>query len=457
MKSLLLGLLLFTGAASADPRLPAVFKELVEINTTDSSGSCTRAAQAMAEHLRRAGFRDADLQIVAPPGAPAKGNLVARLKGSDTRKPLLLLAHIDVVEARREDWGRDPFQLVEENGFYLARGVSDNKAMAAVFTLAMMQMREQGVRLSRDLILALTCDEELIPGPHNGVALLLKSHRALIDAELALNEGGGGQLDRQGQPFLHRIQAGEKVYQTFELEVTDPGGHSSTPRVDNAIYRLVSGLQRLEKHRFPMKLSPVTRAYFEHLAATEPEPMAGLLRGILREPPEPVAETELWRLSASYNASLRTTCVPTLLEAGHASNALPQRAKATLNCRVLPGERLDDLEATLRQVLADEKILLRRLGEATEAPMPPMTESLMDAIKAASEATWPGVRVVPSLLPGATDGRFLNNAGIWTYGVTGLFHAQGGSNAHGLNERLPIASLQNALAFQMRLIRRLAQ
>ncbi|MBA4216874.1 MAG: M20/M25/M40 family metallo-hydrolase [Roseateles sp.] len=443
-------------AQADDALLRATYRELVEINTTPSVGDCTVAVQAMAARLRAGGFRDDELQIVVPPGGDRHGNLVARLKGTGAQRPLLLLAHVDVVEARREDWLRDPFKLVEEGGYFYGRGVSDDKSMAAIYVANMIRARKEGLKPARDLILALTCGEEVTPGPFNGVEYLLKHHRPLIDAELALNEGGGGALTAEGQPLFHRVQAGEKVFQSFQFEVVNKGGHSSVPEPDNAIYRLADALGRLSRFSFPFRLSPVTRAYFEHLSRTEKPEVAADIRAILRDPPDPDAQARLWQFSAAYNASVRTTCVATQLDAGHAINALPQRAQANVNCRILPGERVDEVQATLERVVADPRVKITPIGQATEAPLPPMKESLLDAIKAVNEEIWPGVPVVLGLTAGASDGVFLNKAGIWTYGVAGLFHPPGGSNAHGLNERLRVQSLFDAAEFQYRLVRRLA-
>jgi acetylornithine deacetylase/succinyl-diaminopimelate desuccinylase-like protein len=440
----------------ADQRLRSIYQELVEINTTDSVGDCTQAAKAMAARLKAGGYSDDEMQILVPPGAPKKGNLVARLKGSGALKPLLLLAHVDAVEAKREDWERDPFKLVEEGGFFYARASSDDKSMAAIYVSNMIRFKQDKLRPARDLILALTCDEELVPGPYNGVEFLLKNHRPLIDAELALNEGGGGSMDKDGKPVLHGIQAGEKIFQSFQLEVTNKGGHSSVPVPDNAIYHLADGLSRLGQFAFPFKLSATTRGYFERRAPLETPAVAVDMRAILNDPPDAAALARLYTLSAGYNAAVRTTCVATMLDAGHATNALPQRAKAVVNCRILPGEKVADVQATLARVIADDKIKITPMGTATEAPVPPLTPTLMKAIETVTAEMWPGIPVVPTMSAGATDGRFLNQAGIWTYGVTGLFSGPGGSNAHGLNERLPVKSLYAGHEFNHRLIQRLA-
>jgi acetylornithine deacetylase/succinyl-diaminopimelate desuccinylase-like protein len=440
-----------------DKLLREIYQELVEINTTDSVGDCTQAARAMGARLAAAGYADTDMQVVVPPDAPRKGNLVARLRGTGAAKPIMLLAHIDVVEAKREDWERDPFKLVEENGFFYARGASDDKSMAAIYVSEMIRFRQERWKPARDIILALTCDEETGgTSAYNGVEYLLKHHRNLIDAELALNEGGGGGLDKDGKPRLHGIQAGEKTFQSFQLEVTNPGGHSSVPSHNNAIYHLAEGLARLGKFDFPLKLSPVTRAYFSKRAEFEPPAMAADMRAILRDPPDMAAVARLSSASAFYNASLRTTCVATMLDAGHAANALPQRARATVNCRIFPGESIEETRKTLVRVLADDQIKVTLMGRPTISAPPPLTPELMKAVEDITAAMWPGIPVIPTMSSGATDGRFLNNAGIWTYGITGAFQYPDGSRAHGLNERMPVKSLYEAHEFQYRLVKRLA-
>lgn len=447
------------GAAALSPvqqQMRAIYQELVETDTTNSSGSCTLAATRMAARFKAGGFADADLHIIAPPGAPQKGNLVARLKGDGSARPLLLLAHIDVVEARREDWARDPFKLVEEGGMFYARGASDDKAMAAAFVANMLRYKQEKLRPKRDLVLALTCDEEVVPSQFNGVDFLLREHRPLIDAELVLNEGGGGMLDAQGKPVRHSIQAGEKVYQSFQFETTHPGGHSSAPYRDNPIYRLAAGLDRLGKFSFPFRLTPVTRTFYERMAQVEQGPLAADMRAILTNPPDEAALARLYAASPAHNAMVRTTCVATRVEAGHADNALPQRARATVNCRILPGEPVAEVEATLQRVLADDSIRISRVGTAIAAATPPLTPAFMRAVEEISNDMWPGVPVIPTMLTGGTDGRFLNNVGIWTYGVSGMFHGPEGSGAHGLNEHIRVKSLYDGQEYLYRLARRLA-
>ncbi|QJD91169.1 M20/M25/M40 family metallo-hydrolase [Duganella dendranthematis] len=437
-------------------QMRSIYQELVETNTTNSVGSCTVAAQKMARRLKAGGFKDNELQMIIPPGGPQKGNLIARLKGDGSKKPLLLLAHIDVVEAKREDWERDPFKLVEENGMFYARGSSDDKAMAAAFVNNMLLYKKEKLPLKRDIILALTCDEELVPSQFDGAEYLVNHHRALIDAEIALNEGGGGLLDKDGKPVRHGIQAGEKIYQSFQLEVTNPGGHSSAPFKDNAIYHLADGLSRLGQFSFPFKLSPVTRAYYERMSTIEKGQVAQDMKAILQDPPDQAALERLYAVSPVHNSTVRTTCVATKVDAGHADNALPQRARATVNCRILPGEPIAEVQATLQRVVADDKIKITRIGDGVDGPMPPMTPVLMAAVEDISNAMWPGVPVVPTMSTGGTDGRFLNNAGIWTYGVSGMFHGPEGSGAHGLNEHIRVKSLYDGQEYLYRLGKRLA-
>ncbi|MTV37626.1 M20/M25/M40 family metallo-hydrolase [Duganella radicis] len=444
------------GLTPVQQQMRAIYQELVETNTTNSVGSCTLAAQKMAKRLKAGGFQDSEIQLIIPPGGPKKGNLVARLKGDGSKKPLLLLAHIDVVEANREDWERDPFKLVEENGMFYARGASDDKAMAASFVNNMILYKKEKLPLKRDIIMALTCDEELVPSKFDGAEYLVNHHRALIDAEIALNEGGGGLLDKDGKPVRHGIQAGEKIYQSFQLEVTNPGGHSSAPFKDNAIYHLADGLSRLGQFSFPFKLSPVTRAFYERMSKIEKGQVAEDMKAILQDPPDQAALDRLYAVSPSHNSTVRTTCVATKVDAGHADNALPQRARAIVNCRILPGEPIAEVQATLQRVVADDKIKITRVGEGVDGPMPPMTVTLMKAVEDISNDMWPGVPVIPTMSTGGTDGRFLNNAGIWTYGVSGMFHGPEGSGAHGLNEHIRVKSLYDGQEYLYRLGKRLA-
>jgi|tagenome__1003787_1003787.scaffolds.fasta_scaffold20893362_2 acetylornithine deacetylase/succinyl-diaminopimelate desuccinylase-like protein len=436
----------------AQRELREIYKELVEINTTDSVGSCTEAAQALAARLKAGGFADSDLQIIVPPGAPKKGNLVARYKGTGAKKSIMLLGHLDVVEAKREDWERDPFKLVEENGYFYARGASDDKAMVAVFVANLIRYRREGYLPERDLLLVSTCDEEIIPSKWSGIEYLLKHHRGLIDAEFALNEGASGLLDAKGNYVRMGIQAGEKVFQTYQLETTNRGGHSSLPLKDNAIYRLSAGLTRLGAFDFPFRLTDTTRLYFQRMSEIEKGHIAAEMKAILREPPDPAA---IARLSANpaNNSTFRTTCVATMLDAGHATNALPQRARATVNCRVLPGESVDEVTRTLVRVLADGEIKLAPTHEPTLSPPPPLTREILGPAEAVSAQMWPGVPLVPTMLVATTDGRYTNNAGIPTYGLNGMFRDPDGSGVHGLNERIRVRSLYEGHEYLYRVVK----
>jgi acetylornithine deacetylase/succinyl-diaminopimelate desuccinylase-like protein len=437
-------------------QLRDIFQQLVEIDTTDSAGSCTQAAQAMAARLQAGGYGAPELQLIVPPGGPKKGNLVATLKGDGTRRPLLLLAHLDVVEARRADWARDPFKLIEENGYFYGRGVIDDKAMAAALVSTMLRLKREQLALKRNVILALTCDEELARLDFRGVDYLLKHHRPLIEAELAINEGAYGMLDARGRPVALGVQIGEKTTLSYDLEVLGTGGHSSLPTEDNAIYHLADALSRLAHFEFPWRLLPSTRAYFEQLSQLEPGPLAADMQAILRQPPDTAAAGRLARADPSYNASLRTTCVATQVDAGHAANALPQRAHAVVNCRILPGESLDAVQQTLVRVLDDPKIRIAPIGTAVVAPSPPLNPQLMQAIAAIAADMWPGTTILPTLFVAGSDGRFLNSAGIWTYGVTGMFAGADKGNMHGLDEHLPVQSLYEGQQFLYRLTRKMA-
>ena len=434
----------------ADQALLPIYKELVEINTVDPGGDNTRAAEAMAARLRAAGFPAADVQVLVP--QPRKGNLVARLRGTGKRRPLLLLAHLDVVEARREDWSTDPFTLLEKDGYFYGRGTGDDKAMAAIWIATLIRLRQEGYRPDRDIIVALTADEET--GPANGVHWLVESHRGLIDAEMALNEGGRGQI-KNGRYLANGVQASEKVYESFRLEVTNPGGHSSLPRKDNAIYRLAAGLGRLGEFDFPVQLSEVTRAYFDRMASIAPGPEADDMKAVLRTPPDADA---LARLSVSpyHNALMRTTCVATRLEGGHADNALPQTARATVNCRILPGTPAGEVQATLVKVVADDAITITSLAPAKPSPPSPLQPDIMGPVEELTREMWPGVPVLPMMGTGATDSLYLRQVGIRAYGVSGLFGDVDDNRAHGRDERVGVRQLYDGREFLYRLVKRLS-
>ena len=431
-----------------------IFKDLIEINTVTATGDTARAAEAMAARLRAAGFAGSDVQVLSP--APRKGNLVARLRGSGARRPILLLAHLDVVPANPADWSVEPFKLTERDGYFYGRGTSDDKYMAASFVANLIRYRQEGYRPDRDIIVALETDEEILDRNALGIQWLLKHHRDLIDAEFALNEGGGVGL-KAGKPIRNSVQTSEKVSLTYQLEVTDRGGHSAVPRADNPIYRLAEGLSRLSKFRFPIRLNETTRAYFERTAELENDQIAADIRSVISSHPD-AASLSVMRLAANpvYNAQLRTTCVATMLEGGHAYNALPQAARATVNCRIMPGEPPDEVKTTLLAVLADDRIVVRQIGEAVLSGPSPLRDEIMGAIAKLSAEFWPGAPVVPVMSAGATDGSYLRNAGIPTYGHSGLAGDIDDVRAHGRDERVLVSSFFAGHEYLYRLVKLLA-
>jgi len=426
-----------------------IFKELIEINTTDTpAGDCTKAAQAMAARLKVAGFPDQDVQVLAP--APRKGNLVGRLRGSGgNQKPILLLAHLDVVEARREDWTMDPFLFTEQGNYFYGRGTSDDKSMAAIWVATLIRLKQEGFVPKRDIIVALTADEE--GGEHNGVQWLLRNNRELIDAEFAINEGGGGEL-KNGKPILHSVQASEKMYQSFRLEVTNPGGHSSRPAKENAIYRLADGLTRLSKYQFPVRLTEVTQAYFKKMADLTSGQSSLDMRAIVKNPTDQKAISRLAE-SPYENALIRTTCVATRLDAGHADNALPQTAQAVVNCRLLPGDSAVEVRATIVRIINDPKISVTPIEIPTPGNPSPLRPDVMGPIERITEAMWPGIPVIPIMSTGATDGLYLRNAGIPTYGVSGIFSDVDDDREHGKDERIGMKQFYDAREFLYRLVK----
>lgn len=448
-------------APANDPTEPAfrtLYRELVEINTTRSSGSCTQAAEAMRKHLLDAGIPASDTKIWAPADRPNDGALVALLRGRDASlKPLLLLAHIDVVEAKREDWKRDPFKLVEENGFFYARGSSDDKAMASVFTDSLVRFKKEGFVPRRSIKLALTCGEET-PEVFNSVHWLTKEHPEVLDAAFALNEGAGGELDKAGKPVALQLQAGEKVYQDFALSISDDGGHSSRPKKYNPIAQMGAALAREAAYNFPIAVNPVVHGYFEAQAKLVQDPkVAADMRAVLQPRPDPAAVSRLWDVNPSWNSMLRTTCIPTEITGGHAPNALPQHVTANINCRILPGVPVADVQRTLEQVLDEKAIKLAPVGEIGQSTTPPpLTPAILGPVRAVADTLWPGVAIVPAMSTGATDGRYLNAAGVPTYGMSGMFTDAEGSHAHGLDERIRVQSLLEGRRFLYELVKRYA-
>ncbi|WP_426265638.1 M20/M25/M40 family metallo-hydrolase [Sphingomonas sp. LHG3443-2] len=419
----------------------ATYKELVETNTTLSQGDCTLAASRMAARLKAAGIPETDLIPFAVPEHPKEGGLVVLYPGRDAKaKPVLMLAHIDVVEAKREDWTRDPFTLIEEDGFYYARGAADDKAMAAIFVDTLIRYRQEGYKPRHTLKLALTCGEET-NGVFNGAKYLAEQKRDLIDAAFAVNEGGGGRLDASGKPQFLGIQVGEKLSQNYTLEVTNPGGHSSRPVPDNAIYHLAHAVTAIEALRFPVTFNATTRDYFTRMAKTRPADQQAAIAALLANPGDEQARTLLER-DPSDNAILHTNCVATMLDAGHATNALPQRARANINCRIFPGSNAQEVQQVLIRTINDPKVsvTIPEIRNAGTNP-PPLDPKVLGPAETLAAKMFPGVPLVRTMSAGATDGAFLTPAGIPTYGISGSFSEADGNGAHGLNERIRIKSL----------------
>jgi acetylornithine deacetylase/succinyl-diaminopimelate desuccinylase-like protein len=443
---------------TGETKFRELYKELIETNTQLSNGSCTLAASRMAARLKAAGFADADLHPFAAPDHPKEGGLVAIYPGRDPKlKAILLLAHIDVVEAKREDWTRDPFTLVEENGNFYARGAMDDKAEAAIWVDTLVRYKQENYRPRRTIKLALTCGEETA-GAFNGAQWLTEHQHDLIDAAFALNEGAFGELDADGHKVAMQIQAGEKTAQNFRLEVTNPGGHSSRPLKDNAIYRLAAALLHIEGYVFPAQFTDGNRAYFAGMAkiqaAKSNTEVADAMRALVANPNDAAAIALVSSKDPSWNATLRTTCVATMLDAGHATNALPQRARANINCRIFPGVASEAVRQKLEELVADPKVVVSTLEvRGPSSPPPPLTPQVLGPFEKLTAEFFPGVPVLPVLQAGATDGEFLNAAGIPTYGIEPIFVAPDLGHVHGLNEYANVKSLLDGRALLYRLVK----
>jgi len=428
----------------------AIYKEMVEIKSGYTTGATTPVAEAAARRLKEAGFPDADIFIGG--AIPTKANLVVRYHGTGGRRPILLLAHTDVVEAKREDWSMDPFTLTERDGYFYGRGTGDDKAQAAVWIANLIRYKREGFRPDRDIIVALTADEEG-GGPYNGVQWLLKNQRKLIDAEFCLNEGGWGE-SVGGKRLSNDVQVSEKYVVNYHLQVRNKGGHSSLPVPDNAIYHLAGALDRLSKFSFPLKTNLVTQAYFAAMSSIEEGSIRDDLAKVANS--DQAAMQRVARAATSWNATLRTTCVATQLEGGHAKNALPQLAAANVNCRVLPEETVDDVTKTLKRVIADDQVDISVDGPVESGPPSPMREDVMNSIRTVTQAMWPGVRAVPMMVMGATDGLYLRAAGIPTYGVQGFFYDRDDIRFHGQDERLKVQSFYEGQTFLYDVVKRLS-
>lgn len=470
LKSLALAAALLAGVAAAalsqepapqlrpdQAKFRTLYKELVETNTELSDGSCTLAAERMAAHLKAAGFPDSDIHLFTAPGHSKEGGLVAFLPGRDpAARPVLMLAHLDVVQAKRADWTRDPFTLIEENGYFYGRGSIDDKSMASIWVDAMDRFKEEGFKPKHTLKLALTCGEET-SGAFNGAQYLATHERDLIDAAFAVNEGGFGMLDKDGKPVFLGIQVGEKLSQNYTLEVTNPGGHSSRPLPDNAIYHLAHALVRIEGYRFPVMFNETTRDFFGRMAQIRGGGTAVDIRAVLANPNDMAARNDLER-DPDFNAILHTNCVATMLDAGHATNALPQRARANVNCRIFPGTTGEAVLATLEQVIDDPKVKVT-MPEVRNAPSPapPLDARVLGPAESLATEMWPGVPQLREMSAGATDGAFLTPVGIPTYGVSGGFGDPDGDGVHGLNERTRTAVLYKERDYLYRLMKLYAE
>jgi acetylornithine deacetylase/succinyl-diaminopimelate desuccinylase-like protein len=441
-----------TTRPEAEKRLAReIYKEMIESPSGFTTGSTTPIAEAAARRLKAAGFADSDIFVGGP--NPKKHNLVVRYHGSGARKALLLLAHIDVVEAKREDWSMDPFELNEKDGYFYGRGTGDDKAQAAIWLANLITFKKEGFQPDRDLIVALTADEEG-GGPFNGVDWLLANHRALIDAEFCLNEGGWGEIVG-GRRVANYLQVAEKYVLNFRFEVRNKGGHSSLPVRDNAIYHLAGALQRLSDFSFPLKTNEITAAYFEQMAALDKSALKDELAKAATG--SQASMEKVAAASPAYNATLRTTCVATMLEGGHALNALPQLAAASVNCRVLPEDSVDFVESTLRKVVADDQVSVKLLGERRDPGQPSaLRPDLLGAARKVTDQMWPGVPVIPTMVMGGTDGRSTRKAGIPTYGIQGIFIDRDDVRFHGHDERILVESFYEGQAFLYALVKALS-
>ena len=433
-----------------------LYKELVETNTVVDQGSCTRAARQIATRMKAAGYSDSDLVIFSTPEHPEDGGLVATLPGSDpSAGAMLLLGHLDVVAAKREDWQRDPFKLVEENGFYYARGSVDDKSMSSIWADTMIRFRQQNLRPKRTVKMALTCGEETTYA-FNGADWLARNRPDLVRADFVLNEGGGGRLDARGQRQALAIQVGEKAAQNFTFVATNPGGHSSAPTPENAIYDLADAIKRVQGYEFPIKFSDTTRAFFTANAKALPSPTSAAIQRLLANPKDQSAD-EIVSRDKVLHSTLRTTCVATLVNAGHAENALPQRATANVNCRIFPGETVDGTLAKLKELAGSKVTVTANQPVRPVAVPPPLDPKIMGPVQALAAKHFPGVPVVPMMSTGATDGVFFGTLNMPVYGVPGLFLEPDLNGTHGLNERIRVTSLYEGRAYLFDLAKTLAE
>lgn len=424
-----------------------IFQQLIETNTTSNAGS-TKAVEAMADRLRAAGFPESDLSIVGP--QPQHMNLVVRYRGKGSLPPILFIGHLDVVEAVRSDWSFDPFKFLENGGFFYGRGTTDMKDNDAALIANLIRLRQEGFMPNRDIIVALTDGEE--GGDANGVQWLLANRRDLIEAEYCINPDGGGGSTKNGKEIVMTMQTSEKIYLDYRLEVRDKGGHSSLPTKDNAIYRLAEALTRLAKFNFPVNLNETTRAFFERAAAQETGKTKADMLEITGMPTSAEAANRIANAFPYYNAKMRTTCVATMLNAGHAPNALPQTAQANVNCRMLPDENPDNVLSALKAIVADDQVAVTCTDAATLSPRSPVRKDVLGILDRLTGSMWPGVVVTPDMSTGASDGRILRAAGIPVYGISGMFGDVDDVRAHGKDERLGVKEFYKGVEFLYRLI-----
>jgi acetylornithine deacetylase/succinyl-diaminopimelate desuccinylase-like protein len=459
MLKTVLSVAIFAGCANAASLLPPepeqklareIYKEMIEVQSGFTTGATTPIAESVAARLKAAGFPASDIFVGG--ASPKKFNVVVRYHGTGARKPMLLLAHTDVVEAKREDWSMDPFKFIEKDGYFYGRGTSDDKAQAAVWVANLIRYKREGFKPERDLILALTADEEG-GGPYNGVDWLLKNHRELIVAEYCLNEGGRGEIDHDKR-IANDMGLAEKTYADFRFEVRNKGGHSSRPVPDNAIYHLAGALYRLSSFAFPMQLNEVTRAYFDGMSKIEKGQLSADLAKVAKGDKE--AMTRVAASNPGMNSMLRTTCVATMLEGGHATNALPQLAAANVNCRIFPDDTVEYVLETLKRVVADDQVIVTIKTNEGKAPPSPMRADILKAFNQLTDTMWPGVITLPSMSTGASDGRYLRESGIPTYGIQGFFQDRNDSRAHGRDERMLVQSFYEGQTFLYELVKKLA-
>jgi acetylornithine deacetylase/succinyl-diaminopimelate desuccinylase-like protein len=427
-----------------------VYQELIETDTTHSTGDTTKAAENLAKRFQAAGIPAADIHIVGPTNR--NKNLIVRYRGTGARKPVLLLSHLDVVEAKREDWSLEPFKLTEKDGYFYGRGTEDDKGGVATLSTALLRLRQEGFQPDRDIILACTAGEEAA-ADYNGVDWLVENHKELVDCVLCFNADAGGPSKRGGKMLIYGVQAAEKVYLSFLLETKGPGGHSSRPVKDTPINRIAEAMVRIENFDFPVQFNSVTRGYLEQMSGVEGGQIGADMKAVLKNPPDADAVKRLAAVSTYYNAVLRTTAVTTMMEGGHAENALPQTARATVNTRIMPGESTEEVEKTLRKVIANDQITISIIEAAKPSPPSELTGEPLEAIRLAKEKLWPGLPIVPEMETGATDGLRFRQMGIPTFGITGIASDQDDVRIHGKDERVMVKDFYNGLEYEYQLIK----